>query len=152
MSTKGSFLTEDLRRKALGMEGKPTFLEVEKGHIVRFAQAVGDPNPWWNDEAEARKSRHGGLIAPPTFLRALIVERPKLPVAIPFQRRLDGASEWEYFEPIRVGDRIRAVARLTDVSEREGRLGTMLITVAEITYTNQFDEVVATQRSTHIEY
>ena len=152
MSTQGSFLTEDLRQKALGTEGKPTFLEVEKGHIVRFAQAVGDPNPWWNDEADARKSRRGGLVAPPTFLRALIVDRPHLPVAIPYERRLDGGSDWEYLQPIRVGDRIKAVARLADVSEREGRLGTMLITAVEITYTNQFDEVVATQRSTHIEY
>lgn len=152
MGTQSPFLTEEMRQKAIGIESAPVVLEVEKGHIRRFAQAVGDPNPLWNDEVAARKGRYGGLIAPPTFLRSVKYDRPQLPYDTPFTRILDGGSEWEYFQPIRVGDRITTVARIADVSERAGRLGAMIFTTLEISYTNQFGELVATQRSTGIRY
>jgi hydroxyacyl-ACP dehydratase HTD2-like protein with hotdog domain len=75
-----------------------------------------------------------------------------LPFDFPFERRLDGGSEWEYFVPIRPGDRIIAVARIEDINEREGRLGVMIITSTKTTYRNQFDQVVATQTGTSIAY
>ena len=152
MATQIPFLSEEMRQKAIGIESEPVVLEVEKGHIRRFAEAVGDPNPLWNDEAGARKSRYGGLIAPPTFLRSVRYDRPQLPYDTPFTRILDGGSEWEYLQPIRAGDCITTVARIADVSERVGRLGAMLFTILEISYTNQFGELVATQRSTGIRY
>ncbi len=152
MGTQNTILTEEMRQKAIGMEGEPSTINVEKGHIQRFAAAVGDPNTLWNDEAQARKSRYGGIVAPPTFLRAIRVERPQPSLDQPLDRLLDGGSEWEYFEPIRVGDRITGVARIADVSERSGRMGTMILVINEITYTNQFDELVATQRNTLIWY
>ncbi len=152
MATRSPFLTEEMRQRAIGIESKPAVVEVEKGAIKRFAEAVGDPNPLWNDEAAARKSRYGGPIAPPTFLRSIRLERPELPFDVPFTRLLDGGSEWEYFEPLRAGDRITAVAQIADVSERAGRLGPMLFIVIEMAYTNQLGELVATQRSTSIRY
>ena len=152
MATQSLLPTEEMRRKAIGIEGKPATLEVEKGAIRQFAEAVGDPNPLWNDDVTARKSRYGGLIAPPTFLRCVRPESPELPFENPFNRLLDGGSEWEYFEPVRVGDHITAVARISDLAVRPGSLGTMLFIVSEITYTNQLDELVATQRNTLIWY
>jgi acyl dehydratase len=127
-------------------------MEVEKGAIIKFAEAIGDDNPLFNDEAAARQTRHGGLIAPPTFLRSLRVGLPELPFEIPFDRRLDGGSDWEYFQPVRPGDRIQAVARVIDLSERSGRIGLMIFMTAKITYQNQFDEIVATQTATLIQY
>ena len=152
MTTGTPFLNEEMRQRAVGIVSKPAILEVEKGAVQRFAEAVGDANPLWNDEAAARQSRYGGIIAPPTFLRSVRLERPQLPFDVPFNRLLDGGSEWEYFEPVRVGDRVTAVSRIMDVSERSGRLGAMLFTVAETTYTNQLGELVATQRNTLIRY
>ncbi len=152
MAAQNTFLTEEMRRQAIGIETGSLALEIEKGHIKRFAEAIDDPNPQWNDEAMARKSRNGGIVAPPTFLRAARVERPELPFELPFPRTLDGGSEWEYFEPIRAGDVITAKARISDIIERSGRLGPMIITTIDHTYTNQLDEVVATQRTTYIRY
>jgi acyl dehydratase len=152
MSTESNYLTDEMREQAIGTQGEPAVLAVEKGAVERFAEAISDPNPLWNDEATARKGRYGGLVAPPTFLRSVRFRYPQLPFDIPFDRLLDGGSEWEYFEPVRVGDRITAVARIADVSERPGRLGTMLFTVTEVTYTNQLNETVATQRSVSIWY
>ena len=83
MATQSLLPTEEMRRKAIGIEGKPATLEVEKGAIRQFAEAVGDPNPLWNDDVTARKSRYGGLIAPPTFLRCVRPESPELPFENP---------------------------------------------------------------------
>ncbi len=151
MSSENTFLTDEVRQRALGLQSGPATLEVEKGAVARFAEAVGDPSPLFNDEAAARKTRLGGLVAPPTFLRSLRLERPTVPDA-PFEKLLDGGSDWEYFEPVRVGDHITGVVRIADLWERSGRLGTMLFTVLEFTYTNQLGELVATQRNTLIYY
>ena len=151
-ATPATFLTEAMRRQALGRESPPVRMEVEKGAIIKFAQAIGDDNPLFNDEAAARKSCLGGLIAPPTFLRILGQIRPEIPFDLPFHRVLDGGSDWEYFQPVRPGDRITAVAAITDLRERTGRLGLMVISTIVTTYSNQFDEVVATQTNATIWY
>ena len=152
MSTTPSFLTEEMRQQAIGSESEPKVLEVEKGAIIKFAEAIGDDNPVYNDEAAARASKYGGLIAPPTFLRSAVSARPDLPFDVPFDRVLDGGSDWEYFQPVRPGDRITAVSRIEDINERNGSIGLMLIQTIVITYTNQFGQVVATQTSTSIRY
>ena len=152
MSTAPSFLTEEMRRAAIGLESEPKTMDVEKGAIIKFAEAIGDGNPVYNDEEAARASRYGGLIAPPTFLRSAVSARPELPFDVPFERVLDGGSDWEYFEPVRPGDRITAVSRIEDINERNGRIGLMLISTIIITYTNQFGQAVATQTNTSIRY
>ena len=152
MSATPSFLTEEMRRAAIGRESPPQTTEVEKGAIIKFAAAIGDHNPVYIDEEAARATRYGGLIAPPTFLRSVTAPRPDYPFAIPFERVLDGGSDWEYFAPVRPGDRITAVSRIEDVNERNGRIGLMLISSIVITYTNQFGQVVATQTNTSIRY
>jgi acyl dehydratase len=152
LSTPTSFLTPEMQQQAIGVESPPVTLEVEKGAILSFAEAIGDDSPLYTDEAQARRTHYGGLIAPPTFLRCMRAVRPQLPFPVPFDRVLDGGSDWEYFEPVRPGDRITAVGRVTDIRERPGRLGLMIFITTVITYTNQFGQVVATQTNTTIRY
>lgn len=141
-----------MRQQAIGRETLPVYLDVEQGAIVKFAQAIGDDNPRFNDEAAARKTSLGGLTAPPTFLRSVGQLYPQMPFDLPFHRVLDGGSDWEYFQPVRPGDRITAVAAISDLRERTGRLGLMVISTVVTTYRNQFNEVVATQTNTTIRY
>ena len=152
MSTPTTFLTEEMRQQAIGLEGPPVTTEIEKGAITKFAQAIEDDNPVFNDDEAARKSQYGGLIAPPTFLRSVRSSRREVPFDIPYNNALDGGSDWEYFEPVRPGDLITAVSRINDMQERSGRMGVMIITTTVTTYTNQFDQVVATQTTTGIRY
>ena len=151
-SSLPGFLTEEMRQRAIGQESAAQTMEVEKGAIIKFAQAIGDDNPLYNDEVAARESRFGGLIAPPTFLRSAVSARPGLPFEVPFERVLDGGSDWEYFVPVRPGDQITSVSRIEDMNERNGSIGLMLIYTIVVTYTNQFGQVVATQTSTSIRY
>ena len=65
-------------RDAIGVESDPVINDVEKGAIVKFAQAIEDGNPVFNNENIARQTRFGGLIAPPTFLRSMKVGEANL--------------------------------------------------------------------------
>ena len=142
----------DEMRAHLDVESDPITYDVEKGAVIKFARAIGDDNPLFQDEKAARNGPHGGLIAPPTFLRSLTAGEAKSVFPRPFPNNLDGGSEYEFFEPIRVGDRITVTRAIVDLNERQGRLGTMLFTVSETRYVNQFGQLAATQRTTGISY
>jgi acyl dehydratase len=145
------YVTEEVR-KQIGLQSEAHVVEVERGAIRRFVEAIGDPNPVFHDEAAARKTRFGGIIAPPTFCRSLGAAIPEIKINMPQFRGLDGGSEWEYLEPIRPGDRIRVVTKIADIRERAGRLGAMVFITVETSYTNQHDQLCAVQRSTVIRY
>jgi acyl dehydratase len=145
------YVTEEAK-KQIGKVSEARTYEVERGAIRRFAEAIGDDNPVFNDDLAARKSRFGGMIAPPTFCRSLGSAIPDVKIDMPTFRGLDGGSDWEYLAPIRAGDRITVQSKLVDLRENEGRLGIMVFTTVETTYTNQFGEVCVIQRSTGIRY
>ena len=149
--TQESAITPEMKA-AIGIESDPVTHDVEKGAIIKFAEAIGDTNPIFNDEVAARKSRYGGMVAPPTFLRSINPGPLKVEFRSPYSANLDGGSEWEYFEPIRPGDRITVTTMIADIYERAGRLGNMLFQVRETKYVNQFGNTVAKQRTTGISY
>jgi acyl dehydratase len=140
--------------KQVGKAGEARTYDVERGAIRRFAEAIEDRNPLFNDDHAARATRFGSMIAPPTFCRSMGSPIPDVRISALGQsfRGLDGGSEWEYFVPIRPGDRITVQTKLVDLRESEGRLGPMIFITMETTYTNQFGELCVTQRSTGIRY
>lgn len=150
--TTEKLITEELR-KSIGVESPPLEVEIEKGAVRRFAEAIGDPNPLYWDEAHARKSRYGGIIAPPTFLRSITPTIPDVSqYNLPVKRILDAGSDWEYSAPVRAGDKLLITLKLANAVERKGSLGQMLFTNYEITYKRPSGEVVATQKATLIYY
>lgn len=151
---ENSAISEEMR-SWLGVESEPKVLDVEKGHIRRFAEAVGDPNPLWQDQAYALKSRHGNIIAPPTFLQDyglgnLMDNLLKVKCSLP--RLLNGGSETECYKPMMPGDVITARAKLADLYEKQGKTGKLLFMVTESTFTNQRGELVAKARYNFIRY
>ena len=149
--TQESVITPEMRA-AVGVESEPYTNEIEKGAIIKFARAIGDTNPIYTDEEAARRSRYGGLVAPPTFFRSLRSGPMKVNVENPYPANLDGGSEWEYYEPARPGDRITVTNKISNIFERPGRLGNMLFIQRETKYVNQFGTTVAIQRTTGISY
>lgn len=145
------YVTEEAL-KQIGKAAEPRTLDIERGAIRRFAEAVGDENPLFNNDRDARKTRFGGMIAPPTFCRSLMAAVPDVKLDMPGFRGLDGGSEWEYLEPIRPGDRITVQSKIADIRESAGRLGPMVFMTTETTYTNQHGQICAIQRATGIRY
>ena len=129
----------DRLRARIGVEGEPTTAVVEAGHVKRFAQAIGDPNPRWESEA------------PPTFVVALAPASVHLAEAEEYgQGWLNGGNRFEYFAPVKIGDRITARGQVADVYEKEGSSGKLLFIIFETNYVNQDGERVAKLRGTMI--
>ena len=138
MSTTSASVIERLRAR-IGVDGEPSRATVEAGHLKRFAEAIGDPNPRWLEEA------------PPTFLVALAPVSLHLAEAEEYGKGwLNGGNRFEYFAPVRVGDRITATGRVADVFEKRGASGNLLFIIFETDYVNQSETLVAKLRGTMI--
>lgn len=139
----------------VGVEWEPRIYEIEKGMLRRFVQAIDDQNPLWQDEEYARKSRYGGIIAPPNFILTVGFEQiqQKMASLIPDAGRLHGGTELEYYQPVRPGDTITVSGKLANVREQEGsKLGKMLFVTFDMSYENQRRELVARCRQLTILY
>ena len=151
---EASIITEEIR-KMIGVESKPCVYEIEKGDIKRFAQCIEDPNPLWQDEKYAKRSRYGSIIAPPMFLAALFnweFVDSVLGAECPMRRMMNASNKVEFFHPIMSGDVISTTGKLLNVHLRDGKLGKSLYLNWQLTYTNQKDQVVATLRQLIIKY
>jgi acyl dehydratase len=137
----------------MGQELENEPFEVEKGHIRRFAEAIGDSNPWFRDPEYARKTRFGGIIASPTFMIDISMNRmayalmDRKPASTGF---LNGGIEIEYYQPLRVGDTISSTAKLVDLQEKSSKRGKLLFMFIELGYRNQRNEAVMKVRNTFI--
>jgi len=121
-----------LDRSLVGRESEPVVWEVERGMIRRFAEALGDPNPIYVDEAAARAAGHQTVVAPPSFAAALSVnERFRHSLDLGPRLVLHGEQQIEYGRPVVAGDRLTLKSRVADVQERAGASGPMDVLVLE---------------------
>jgi acyl dehydratase len=154
----GSLITDEMRELTDKTLDTIVF-KVEEGAIQRCAQAVGDPNPLFNDPDYAKKTKYGRLIAPPGFtgwpvkagrptekLFAFLVKAGAPP------RILDGGIEFEFIEPIGADDVLTATSKIAKVTERETKLGKTMFTTAEVTYVNQKGNQVLKSWATIIQF
>jgi hypothetical protein len=140
--TDDSVISEELQN-LVNVDFGPEVYEIEKGMVKKFAEAIDDPNPAWQE------------VAPPTFPAALVptgLLHKLFNADIPLKRLLNGASELEYLQPIRVGDVISVTGRLTRMRQVEGKEGPTLFMFTEVTYTNQRGEVAVKGKNTYIKY
>ena len=165
--TQSSVITDEMRA-AVGVEGPPTTLDVEKTNCRMFARAVGHTDPIFFDEAAAKARGYRGIVAPPGFLGTPIFrpggaagvpgEMGGRGFIIPYKRVLNGGTEYEYFpdgpdgDVICADDTITARTKIAGFEETTGSLGPMLITRRETVYTNQNGKVVAKMYGTVIQY
>lgn len=137
-----SVITKELE-SLLNVEFGPEVYEIEKGMLQRFAEAIEDPNPRWLKEA------------PPTFPAALVPKEllhKLFNIDIPLKRLLNGTSDLEYLKPIKPGDVISVISKLTRLRQVPGAEGPTLFMFTEMTYTNQHGEVVVKGKNTYIKY
>lgn len=145
-------------RALIGKEWPPVVYEVDRTGIRMWANAVGLEDPVYHDEEAARERGFERLPAPPGFV-GFPRTRPGDPVPGPpirglhpdLVRSLNGGTEFEYRSPILAGDELVATTTITDIRERSGSIGTMLLITRETTYRRR-DESVALMRATVINY
>ena len=163
--TEESLITDEMRA-VVGKEAEPLIVEIDKTAIRWFGRAVGHTDLVFFDEAYAKSKGHRSIICPPGFLGHAIytpqtptniignsVKRTPMPPGIKVTRLLNGGTEFEYYgEDICAGDVLKSVGKITDLRERSGSLGKMLIMQSESNFYNQEGKLVATERGTGIIY
>jgi len=124
-----------LDKSKIGHEFPPFQVEIEKGLLRLFAQAVGETNPVYTEEASAREAGYNSLPMPLTYPFCL----GKF-IADPFDtlhlfnldhsRIVHGEQEFHYHGVACAGDILTGRKRVTDVYQR--RNGAEFIIVATV--------------------
>jgi acyl dehydratase len=120
-------------RNATGRESKPAVNEVEKGAIRRFAEAIGETNPVYYDEAAARAAGYRSVVAPPTFPSSLRAGSDLLQglALAPGKHLLQAEQSFEYARPIVAGDKLTVRSKVVEVAQRATPSGATDVVVIE---------------------
>lgn len=136
--------------------------EVTRRDIKRFAQAIGATDRVHYDEAYARTTRHGTIVAPPLFCQSLTYEDVppeqlpadgsplELHVPIPAQRAVGGGSEYTIHRLVRAGEVITVTSQLKDIYTKQGKSGPLYLVVVETLFEDERGEPVAAETATYI--
>ena len=150
-----SYITPEMK----ALLGQETILKgtepVDAGKIRRFAKSLGFVDPSYYD------LENGKPIAPLTFVfsvnhdslcevdeRGRPTNRPPHPP--PFRRGVRGGNRYQFFRPVRVGDEIMVVRKITDLKEKQGKSGPLVLMSYEMKYTNQHGELLGLNTETVI--
>ncbi len=161
-----SLITPEMRA-TIGKRGEATTLEVDKLQVRLFARSVGHVDPIYYDEAAAKAAGYRSLPCPAGYLGTPIYDpRNSDPTfggrrgagagpqpSRPLTRVLNGGTEIEYFDDICAGDVLESSSYVSDLQERKGSIGDMLITTSKTEYKRKTDgKVVAVMTGTGIRY
>lgn len=111
-----------------GFEGRrPWRTEVTRDSIYHLALAIGDLNPMYLDEAYAKKTKWGTLLAPPIMIQTMdtlrAVGHSGLPEGLPGVHSIWTGSMYEWERPAMLGDQIKSESYLKEVVEKESTFG-----------------------------
>jgi acyl dehydratase len=146
--------------------------EVSRNDIRRKLEVYCFHCPLHDDDEAARAHGYRGLVAPRTLtpLWAMpaywtpggppawgpgLAEKPggvRIEVPNPFAKAVNAASEWEYFEPLYLGDRLCGSWKLIEVKPRQTRLGNGAFLTFETQIHKTTGERVAITRNTLLRY
>lgn len=126
-------MTVEIDRGLIGSVSAPYVVEVERGAVAKFADAIGDPNPVFRDAAAANACGFSGIIAPPTFPVSFIApEEPAWTRDLDRRRILAGEQSFFYRRPVLVGDVLTCRVTFVGVDEKQGRSGKMQLLTQEV--------------------
>jgi len=138
--------------------------EVNAAMIRHWCEAMEDGNPLYTDQEFAETNEYGVIIAPPQMVMSFCMTPiwpPQENVPNPFNHAVEimadagyfgvvaTTTSYEFFNPMKVGDRISMKVKLADISpEKTTRVGTGHFITAEQIFTNQNNDTVAVQMFT----
>ena len=135
-----------LATRHIGHSFPPFSVDVEKGRLKFFAQAIGQDDPVYSDEAAARAAGHPALPVPPTFLFCLEMDAPdpgamKDLLDMPLPKVLHGEQRFTYHAMAYAGDTLTFEQRIADIYAKKG--GLLEFVVRETRVTNQRGQHIA---------
>jgi hypothetical protein len=139
-----------LTAQDIGREGAPFEVRVERGRIRDLARATmaSDPAYLADERAPAPPTILSGIARLTDFPRA----DPLLPGELDLTRVLAAGAEFRYPKgPLRDGDRLQGVARISAVYTKHGSQGQMTFVEETTTLTDNTGEVRAEYVATMVE-
>ena len=129
---------------------------VERGKIAEFIEAVGNHDPVSTDPEAARRSGFRDIVAPPTFTAVPIMWSGALfrafnDLGIPLSYIMHAEQSYEFFREIYPGDVLHGIMEIKSVTERKGKLGHMEFVLLETKFTNQYKELVVSEKMLIVE-
>jgi len=123
-------------------------VEIEKGAIRKFADAIGSKNPLYFDEDYAREKGFRSLVCPTTFPATFHLPKPGIELEL--TRTLHGGQEYEYERPLVAGDVLQCQSELMDVFQRQGK-ELMTFYIIETSGKDETGQIVYKSRATIIQ-
>jgi acyl dehydratase len=113
-----------LDKKFIGKTYQSYTYEVSGEKIKEYAKAIKSGDPCHLDEAFAKKSKYGAIIAPPTFaviFHACMIEPifGDRELNINMSMIMHGEQSFEFFEVVRAGDTITTGLKIHDIQNKE---------------------------------
>src|SRR5690625_3895082 len=136
----------NIDKSVIGLTSEEYVVEVEKGHIKKFAEAIGDFNTLYHDEGFAKESIDGWIIGRPSFPVARTSEGVEIPLGRDMRRLFHGEQELMYERVIHVGDKLHCQMSVADLYEKEGKSGTMQFLVLDTEMKDENNKLVVTSR------
>ncbi len=127
-------MTLDALKARIGKPWPPFVYPIERGMIRRFAAAVGDNNPRWQDDRAE---------VPPALLPTLGFEQVISTMLEMKGIVLHGSTELECYLSAEVGDTITVTVTIASIRERRSDKGNLAFITLEKTYYNQRRELIA---------
>ena len=168
-----TYITEEMRALVGRVMATATSFPIAASDIRRWAAAVYypeiPPRLFWDAEY-ATSTPFEGIVAPEEFnpFAIMTADPPPSPRSPPrpgrFERAfgveppasravLQGAIRVRYTGiRMRPGDVIRSTQRITEYSEREGRMGLQLYTTLSTEFVNQLDQLIKTLDTVYVRY
>jgi acyl dehydratase len=137
----------EIDRSLIGSAMAPFTVEVEKGAIRRFAEAVGERAEIYFDEAFARSLGYPNIVAPPTFPTVFRPSsEPPWRHGLDEGRILAGEQGFRYRRPIYAGDRLQCELRLSEVQDKRSSKGSMELMIQDLIVTTSSGDMVCVNR------
>ena len=152
-------------KKYVGTESEPIVYVIDTGAIKFFAESIMDPDPLYWDEGYAKTTKHGGIVAPPSFYGGVTClrnvrggdARTVASIGVPMPPEWVGLNAGEDFEQAvdvgvgaEAGDTLTSQEKLVDAYEKQGLSGHLIFVIREKTFTNQHGQVVLVRRGTSV--
>ena len=100
---------------------EPWCHEATRDNIRHYAHGIGDDNPLWCDPAYAAKTKHGGLISPPSFLFACSRIVSGYVGGLPGVHAMWAGADWAWHQVVRRNEEIHTEAWLKDLISHDTR-------------------------------
>jgi acyl dehydratase len=130
--------------------------------LRRYINATDDRNPLWLDDDFARSAGYRSRVVPPAMIAELYRRSEgstgthsdnlweAMPLPKDYTESRNAQAEFEWFEPVYVGDRLTITHKMTDIVARKIRSGVGIFVTREMAFRREQGNLLLLVRQTSV--